>query len=77
MMSSIKVNNAVFDQLGDLGHQSVSCCHDEDTGLKAIIAVHDTTFGASLGGIRMMTYKTEGDALVAVLLCTYLNFSID
>ncbi len=67
MMSSNKLDNAVFDQLGDLGHQSVSFCYDEDTGLKAIIAVHDTTLGPALGGTRMMAYKTEGDALRDVL----------
>ena len=34
-------------------HEQVVVCHDRDSGLRAIIAVHDTTLGPGLGGIRM------------------------
>ena len=42
-------------------------CNDAATGLKAIIAIHDTTLGPALGGTRMWNYKTENDALRDVL----------
>lgn len=67
-MSSIKLEeNSVFNQLSLCGHQKVVFCNDEDTGLKAIIAIHDTTLGPALGGTRMWPYKTEIEALKDVL----------
>ncbi|HMN70053.1 MAG TPA: Glu/Leu/Phe/Val dehydrogenase dimerization domain-containing protein [Bdellovibrionales bacterium] len=48
-------------------HEQVVYCHDKDCGLKAIIAVHNTTLGPALGGTRMWPYKSEEDALVDVL----------
>lgn len=67
-MSLIKPeDNSVFSQLSILGHQNVVFCHDEDTGLKAIIAIHDTTLGPALGGTRMWAYRSEADALKDVL----------
>ncbi|WP_121200621.1 Glu/Leu/Phe/Val dehydrogenase dimerization domain-containing protein [Mucilaginibacter gracilis] len=58
---------SVFNQLSVFGHQKVVYCNDEATGLKAIIAIHDTTLGPALGGTRMWPYKTEEDALQDVL----------
>jgi leucine dehydrogenase len=67
-MSSIKFEeNSVFGQLSILGHQKVVFCSDEETGLKAIIAIHDTTLGPALGGTRMWPYKSEREALNDVL----------
>ncbi len=37
--------------------------YDKTTGLKAIIAIHDTTLGPALGGCRMLPYPTEEAAL--------------
>ena len=34
-------------------------CHEPEAGLRAIIAVHDTTLGPALGGIRMWHYDSE------------------
>jgi leucine dehydrogenase len=48
-------------------HEQVAICHDRDSGLRAIIAVHDTTLGPGLGGIRMWTYPSDGAALTDVL----------
>ncbi len=48
-------------------HQDVVLFKDEQTGLKAIIAVHDTTMGPSLGGCRFWPYETEEDAITDVL----------
>ncbi len=47
--------------------EQVVFCHDRTSGLRAIIAIHDTTIGPALGGIRMRPYPTEQDALVDVL----------
>lgn len=58
---------SIFSQLTAFGHKKVVYCSDPDTGLKAIIAIHDTTLGPALGGVRMWTYKTEHDALTDVL----------
>ncbi|WP_069659808.1 Glu/Leu/Phe/Val family dehydrogenase [Arcticibacter eurypsychrophilus] len=59
--------SSVFNQLSKCSHQNVVFCSDEDTGLQAIIAIHDTTLGPALGGTRMWTYATEADALKDVL----------
>lgn len=48
-------------------HENVVFCHDKDCGLKAIIAIHNTTLGPALGGTRMWPYKSEEDALIDVL----------
>jgi len=48
-------------------HEEVVYCHDKDCGLKAIIAVHNTTLGPALGGTRMWPYKNEEEALIDVL----------
>src|SRR5262249_36702788 len=42
-------------------------CNDRDTGLKAIIAIHDSTLGPGTGGCRMYPYETEEQALEDVL----------
>ncbi len=60
-------NDPVFGQLSFDGHEQVVFCNDEDTGLKAIIGVHNTTLGPALGGTRMWQYKTEWEALNDVL----------
>lgn len=49
------------------GHEQVVFCYDKATGLKAIIAIHDTTLGPALGGTRMWDYASEADAINDVL----------
>ncbi|UAA37782.1 Glu/Leu/Phe/Val dehydrogenase [Paraneptunicella aestuarii] len=48
-------------------HKEVVFCNDEKSGLKAIIAVHNTNLGPSLGGCRMFPYANSGEALTDVL----------
>ncbi len=48
-------------------HEEVVFCHDPSVGLKAIIAIHNTSLGPALGGTRMWNYQSEDDALVDVL----------
>ena len=49
------------------GHDQLLFCSDNKTGLKAIIAIHDTTLGPALGGTRMWCYNNEVEALNDVL----------
>jgi len=48
-------------------HEQVVFCHDQASGLKAIIAIHDTRLGPALGGCRMFPYANDDDALRDVL----------
>ena len=47
------IKMTVFSKITQMGHEQVLFCSDETTGLKAIIAIHDTTLGPALGGCRM------------------------
>jgi len=49
------------------GYEKVVRCRDEASGLHALIAVHDTTLGPALGGMRMLPYAGEDEALFDVL----------
>jgi leucine dehydrogenase len=55
----------VISKHGD--HEQVVFCNDPAVGLKAIIAIHNTSLGPALGGTRMWNYKNEDEALVDVL----------
>lgn len=57
----------IFGTLAQLGHEQVVFCHDEATGLRAIIAIHNTILGPALGGTRMWNYSSEQEALTDVL----------
>ena len=56
-----------FETISEMGHEQVVFCHDKATGLKAIIAIHDTTLGPALGGTRMWDYANTDAALFDVL----------
>lgn len=56
-----------FESMSAFGHEQVVFCRDADTGLRAIIAIHDTSLGPALGGCRLYDYATEADALRDVL----------
>ncbi len=57
----------VFGQASFNDHEQVVFCHDKDTGLKAIIGIHNTVLGPALGGTRMWKYANEWEALNDVL----------
>lgn len=57
----------LFKEIAALGHEQVVFCHDEPTGLKAIIAIHNTVLGPALGGTRMWHYASDTEALTDVL----------
>ena len=49
------------------GHEVVAHRHDAASGLRAIIAVHNTNLGHGLGGCRMWPYASDDEALTDVL----------
>jgi len=57
----------VFGQLSFDNHEQIVFCNDKDTGLKAIIGIHNTVLGPALGGTRMWKYTNEWEALNDVL----------
>ncbi|ASV69080.1 branched-chain amino acid dehydrogenase [Cytobacillus sp. FSL W7-1323] len=67
----------IFKYLEKYDYEQVVICQDKESGLKAIIAIHDTTLGPALGGTRMWTYESEEaaieDALRLAKGMTYKN----
>lgn len=57
----------VLGRMEQHDHEEVLFCFDRATGLRSIIAIHDTTLGPALGGTRMWPYATEAEALNDVL----------
>src|ERR1043165_8139211 len=57
----------VLAQMALNNHEQIVFCNDNATGLKAIIAIHNTVLGPSLGGTRMWNYNNEMEALNDVL----------
>jgi len=58
---------SVFDNSEYDNHEQVLFCRDQDAGLFAIIAIHDTTLGPAAGGCRMWPYGSVDDAVTDVL----------
>ncbi len=58
---------AVFASNSFAHHDEVVFWHDAQAGLKAIVAIHDTTLGPALGGCRMWDYGSDDEALEDVL----------
>ena len=61
------MENPVVERMSEYNHEQLLFCNDNATGLKAIIAVHNTTLGPALGGTRMWQYNNELEALNDVL----------
>ncbi|MDX5346381.1 MAG: leucine dehydrogenase [Hymenobacteraceae bacterium] len=59
--------SSIFNQIAEHQHEQVVYCHDHETGLKAIIGIHNTVLGPALGGTRMWSYASEAEALNDVL----------
>ncbi len=57
----------IFDYLEKYDYEQLTFCYDRDTGLKAIIGIHDTTLGPALGGTRIWDYESEEDAIIDAL----------
>jgi leucine dehydrogenase len=54
---------SVFTSMSEKDHEQVVYCYDKSSGLRAIIAIHDTTLGPALGGCRLWHYESEDEAL--------------
>jgi len=61
-LSTMEINEIEVD-----GYEKVVRCRDQQSGLHALIAIHDTTLGPALGGMRMLPYTSEDEALFDVL----------
>jgi leucine dehydrogenase len=57
----------IFGHIEKHDHEQVVFCSDKLSGLRAIIAVHNTNLGPALGGTRMWMYTTDEEPLVDVL----------
>src|SRR5438552_16668703 len=57
----------VFDRIGGDDYEQVVFCHDRQSGLRAIIAIHSTRLGPALGGTRFYPYAGEDEAVEDVL----------
>lgn len=57
----------INDNLEFDGHEMIMFCHDESSGLRAIIAIHDSSAGPAMGGCRMAPYASQDAALTDVL----------
>jgi leucine dehydrogenase len=64
---ALKKMDPVFGQPSFDDHEQIVFCNDKDTGLKAIIGIHNTVLGPALGGTRMWNYENEWEALNDVL----------
>lgn len=45
------------------GHEAVHFFHDAATGLRYLVAIHDTTLGPAIGGCRMWPYASSTEAI--------------
>ena len=66
-MAVEEVKSNVLSQMALKNHEQIVFCQDESTGLKAIIAIHNTVLGPALGGTRMWNYENEAAALNDVM----------
>ncbi len=58
---------SVFSHIDFDHHEQVVYGHDKASGLKAIIAIHNSNLGPALGGCRMWPYANDDEALRDVL----------
>lgn len=57
----------VLDYMERYGYEQFSVYTDPEAGLRAFVAIHDTTLGPGLGGVRVWPYATEEEAVTDVL----------
>ena len=65
--NEVKAESNILRLMAGMEHEHVHYFHDKETGLKGMIAIHDTTLGPSLGGCRIWGYENESDAAWDVL----------
>ena len=57
----------IFEHVEFSNHEQVIVCSNADSGLKSIIAIHDTTLGPAAGGCRLYPYPDTDSAMTDVL----------
>jgi leucine dehydrogenase len=57
----------LFDRISKYGHEQIVLCHEQATGLRAVIAIHNTILGPALGGCRMWPFESEEEAIADAL----------
>ena len=57
----------VLEYMETHGHEQLALYTDRESGLRAFIAIHDTTLGPAVGGVRIWPHSTEEEAIVDVL----------
>jgi leucine dehydrogenase len=57
----------IIENMVQYGHELLVVCSEPSVGLRAFIAIHDTTLGPACGGVRVWPYKSEKDAVIDVL----------
>ncbi len=58
---------SLFDILSAHGTMELHSVLDEATGLRALVAIHDTRLGPAIGGTRVFPYATEDEAVLDVV----------
>ncbi|NLM44750.1 MAG: Glu/Leu/Phe/Val dehydrogenase [Clostridiales bacterium] len=70
----------IFSKMEEYDYEQLVFCQDKSSGLKAIIAIHDTTLGPALGGTRIYDYESEEEAVIDALRLargmTYKNAAV-
>ena len=57
----------IFRAMAENGHEQLIFNYDKTSGLRMIIALHDTTLGHGLGGMRNWRYQSEDEAIADAL----------
>ena len=57
----------VLKYMQEHGHEQLVACSEPSVGLRAFIAIHDTTLGPAAGGVRIWSYETEDEAVLDAL----------
>lgn len=57
----------ILKYMAEHGHEQLVVCSEPSVGLRAFIAIHDTTLGPAVGGLRIWPYKNEDEAILDAL----------
>jgi leucine dehydrogenase len=57
----------MLEQMAGHDHEQVIAFQNNAVGLRGFLAIHDTTCGPALGGVRIWNYASEDDALTDAL----------
>ena len=57
----------ILKYMEEHGHEQLLVCSEPSVGLRAFIAIHDTTLGPAVGGVRIWPHETEEEAIMDAL----------